>query len=407
MRWLPACALPDRPAKVLVASLILASAISMPLGRISGIALSGDRLMGLAAVVLLVVFLIGGSIRWTRIHLALGLFVAVQLATTVINARAWPRGLLLVTVYVLGFACFALTAHVAAREEIRRFAAQVLIAVGAAVGLIAAVLGLIANLWLPHLWGTARLSLGRSVTTPAWAAYATFSEPNFLGSFLLISLALGLWTLGRRWPELLGILAGIAFSFTRAAWLGMGGLLAAWIWMQRPSRKAILAVLGALVLVFALHGASTGGVALLRRTVTPALTGTDETMKFRGKTNRAMLRSWKARPLVGHGAGAGSRIGARAGRPGRHWAGNLEVHLLHNSGLLGLSAFVLLVGVVAADVLTARRRRDDGWTTRGVPLAAAGVCLLFAYQFTHGLWVMYPYVYLGLLTAELHPGEGP
>jgi len=35
------------------------------------------------------------------------------------------------------------------------------------------------------------------------------------------------------------------------------------------------------------------------------------------------------------------------------------------------------------------------------------VFLLFAFRFTHGRWVMYPYVYPGLLTAELHAKAGP
>jgi O-antigen ligase len=397
-------ALPDPLAKVLVAILVLGSAVSMSLGRIWGISLTGDRLVGLGAVVLLVVAVVGGHVGWTRVHVALGLFVAVQVLTTALNARQWPRGLLLVTVYVLGFACFALTVRVASRAAIRRFATQLLIAVGAAVGFTAGVLGVIANLWVP-LWGTAKLPVGGPADAPAFAASATFVEANLMGSFLLIPLALSLWTMRGGWLGLLGIVTGLAFSFTRAAWVGMGGLVTTWGWTRRPPRRTALTLLGAMVLIFAIHGATTGRLAIVERTVAPALTGSDETLKFRGRTNRAMLRSWKARPLVGHGAGAGSRIGARPDQPGRHWAGNLEVHLLQNSGLLGLSAFVFVVIVLVREVLAARHRRDEGWTARGVPLAAAGVCLLFTYQFTHGLWVMYPYVYLGLLTAELHATE--
>jgi hypothetical protein len=38
-----------------------------------------------------------------------------------------------------------------------------------------------------------------------------------------------------------------------------------------------------------------------------------------------------------------------------------------------------------------------------VPLLASGTALVFAYQFTHALWLMYPYVYLGFLTAATEP----
>ncbi len=50
---------------------------------------------------------------------------------------------------------------------------------------------------------------------------------------------------------------------------------------------------------------------------------------------------------------------------------------------------------------SAARRRGEEWATLGVPLTVAEVFLLFSFQFTHALWLMYPYVYLGLLTAEL------
>jgi hypothetical protein len=36
-----------------------------------------------------------------------------------------------------------------------------------------------------------------------------------------------------------------------------------------------------------------------------------------------------------------------------------------------------------------------------VALLGAGVALLFAYQFTHAMWLTYPYVYLGVLTAAI------
>jgi MYXO-CTERM domain-containing protein len=391
-------------ANALIAVLVLGSAVSMPLVRIWGISLTGDRMVGLIAVALVLVYMCRGRIRWTRIHLALALFVGVQLFTTLLNAWRWPRGLQLVTVYILGFACFALTAHVAAREEARRFAAQLLIAVGAVVGLVAGLLGVAANLWDTQLWGTVRLPVGTPADPPVFSAYVTFLEANFLGSFLLIPLSLSLWSSRSDGPRPLGIVTGIAFSYTRAAWLGMAGILAAWAWRRRPPMKTVVSLLGAIALIFAIQIATTGPGVFLQRTMTPVLTGFDKTVAPRAHTNRTMLRSWRNRPLVGHGAGAGSRIGARRGRAG-HWAGNLEVHLLQNSGLLGLASFLLVVVVVWRSVRAARHRRDEGWITRGVPLAATGVCLLFAYQFTQALWVMYPYVYLGLLTAELHGSE--
>jgi hypothetical protein len=395
------------------AVLILGSAVSMPLFKVAGITLSGDRIVGLAAVAVVLVFAVHPGLRWTRIHGALGLFVATQLGTSLLNARAWPRGMLLVTVYVLGFACFALTAQVTQRADVRGFATRVLVATGAVVGFLAGGLAAVANLSGRPVWGTAFVPMGHKGGPFVFGAYATFLEPNFLGSFLLIPLALQLWAMRaeRRAPFLLsrgglllaGIVTGIVFSCTRAAWIGLLGIAVAWTWSRRPPWTTAAQLFGTIALVFALQIATTGPAAFLQRTVLPFLTGTDSTVTPRASISAAMLHSWLERPLVGHGAGAGNRLTVT--QPDGHilhglWAGNVEVHLLQNSGLLGLAAFLVLAAVMWLEVQRTRRRGGADDTLGG--LAACGVWLLFAFQFTHGLWVMFPYVYLGLLTAAVY-----
>ena len=206
-------------------------------------------------------------------------------------------------------------------------------------------------------------------------------------------------------PRLLGIVAGIVFSCTRASWIGTGGIVLAAVRMRGLTRRMTVSVLGVIVLFFALLIVTIGPDAFLERTGLAFRTGPDITVLYRTRISAVMLRSWLERPLVGHGAGAGERLTLAVPdqRVINHlWAGNVEVHLLQNSGLLGLAAFLLVVGVVWRSVHGAIHRRDAQWTTLGVPLTVAGIFLLFAFQFTHALWLMYPYVYLGLLTAELH-----
>jgi O-antigen ligase len=93
----------------------------------------------------------------------------------------------------------------------------------------------------------------------------------------------------------------------------------------------------------------------------------------------------------------------------RTWVGNLELHVLHDSGppgLLGLG--VLLATVVRRVWRRARAPADPGWREIGAPAAVAGLALLFAYQWSHGMWEMTPYVYLGFLTAVAQPASaGP
>jgi O-antigen ligase len=188
----------------------------------------------------------------------------------------------------------------------------------------------------------------------------------------------------------------------------MGGIVVACARIRPLSRRATLTVVCVIVLAFALLIATSGASAFLQRTVMPFTVTRDNTMEYRVRISAVMLRSWLTRPLVGHGAGAGHLVTLPlpSGRTLQGvWAGNAEVHLLQNSGLLGLAAFVLVVGVVGREVRRAARRRGATWATLGTPLSIAGIFLLFSFQFTHALWLMYPYVYLGLLTAELSADE--
>ncbi len=396
-------------ARILAAVLVIGSAASMPLFKMAGLTFTGDRILGVLAVVIISVRALRAGIRWTPVHLALAAFVAVQVFTTLLNASAWPRGMLLVTVYLLGFACFTLTADIASSAAVRGFTARLLIAVSAVVGLVAGLLAAAGNLWSTPLWGTFALPTNTRGGPIIIAARGIFLEQNFLGSFLVIAFTLYLWQARERvLPPLFGIVAGIVFSFTRASWFGMGGIVLAAVRMGGLTRRMMVSVLGVIVLFFALLLVTAGPDAFLDRTALPVRTGHDVTVAYRTMVSEVMLRSWLERPLVGHGAGAGDRLTLTlpSGRVmGQLWAGNVEVHLLQNSGLLGLAAFLLVIGVVWRSVRGAIRRRDEQWTTLGAPLTVAGVFLLFAFQFTHALWLMFPYVYLGLFAAELHASE--
>jgi hypothetical protein len=112
--------------------------------------------------------------------------------------------------------------------------------------------------------------------------------------------------------------------------------------------------------------------------------------------------------VLGHGAGSVNRMSIVfpiAGWVHRIWNGNVVLFMIHDSGVLGLTA---LLGVVVVIVRQARRTLargvDEETSILIVPLLISGAALCFAYQFTHGLWLMYPYVYLGLLTAVLETG---
>src|SRR5205085_5856455 len=111
-------------------------------------------------------------------------FTAAQLVTAVLAAARWPAGPKFSAVYVLGFACFALTAAWAADPAHRRDLSRIWIAVGGVLGLVGAVLAFVANVLQRNLWGT-----GIAVIVgdrKAYAAKVTIAEWNVYSSFLLV-----------------------------------------------------------------------------------------------------------------------------------------------------------------------------------------------------------------------------
>ncbi len=545
-----------------VGLLLLGSAVTIPLFDVREITFTGDRLLGLAALGGMVVLGVSRRLRWTPLHTALAAFVGIQFLASFANATVWPEGLKFVVIYLLGFACFTVSAAWTADPEIRDKAVREWIVLGGILGVLGSSSAFFSNLLQVRLWGSgmAEMWISQGIRKLVFAARASFAEWNLFGSFLLVPFALALWAWRRgmddRWPSgrtlgWLGALAfGLVFSLTRAAWVSMAGLILLWWWVTRPRWRQLTILLLFIALALVLQAVSiglaplgpifAGGLRMPQHEVTPlsvafdraevgkrspmlpitvhnpgpgavrlgnvslggadrdqfrkpeprdscsgrtlaagetctvflrfrpmtggeknatlivpsaargqkpilvALSGTavgaspageprssyvgslieasplffrvlksvergeDRNLVGRLHISKATIESWRARPLLGHGAGSTNRLSVvLPGRPPlstKPWNGNVALFLLHDSGLLGLGAFLGLLTVVArAGRRPARGERDEAWTTVGVPLLAAGVCLLFAYQFTHGLWSMYPYVYLGLLTGVLYP----
>lgn len=400
--------------------LVVGSAFTSPLLTVGGVTLTGDRVLGLLAVVAVA----GLRVPLMRgpIHVALAVFVGVQIATSVLAANAWPQGLKFVSVYVLGFACFALAAEWARGAEGTRRSASAWITVGAVLGAWATVAAILSALFQAPVWGAA--FTGRLPTTDGtdrflYAGKATFNEWNLLSSFLLVSFALSLWSTrgeadGRTSDPTFrasraGIVGGLVFGLTRAAWIGMGGLAALWLVARRPRWRQLGALLLMIALGFLIQAAAIGASPLRFRVVDAIRTGHDKHLEDRVTIGARTIASWRTGEVFGHGAGSinGVRMYSIVRRPAapqamRPWTGNLVLFVLHDSGLVGLVALLGVLAVVArkgwAAVAGAAGRAAH---PLALPLLGVGVVLLFAYQFTHGLWIMYPYVYLGLLTAVL------
>lgn len=409
--------------------LVAGSAWSAPLGDVGDLTITGDRALGLAAAGVVALLAVRRRLSWTTVHTVLAAFVAIQILTAVINARAWPEGPKFATIYILGFACFALAAECARRPGGARWTAQVWIAVAVVLSVVATISADLSNWYQAVFWGSGS---AQPVFTAAerslFAAKVTFNEWNLFSSFLLIPFSLALWPWhgeaarrGRAVAVLTALVFGLVAGVTRAAWLSMVGIVALW-WRLRRPRPWQIAALGAMLLAALLLQALTLRVLPPWAGLQARLFGQPTNIEHRLIINRVTVDSWLDRPTpgprgpalssrnvwLGHGVGSVNRLSIvfpGGGRLPRVWTGNAVLFVLHDSGLLGLAALLAVLGVVGRRAASIIARGTGGPTSAlTMPLAASGIALCFAYQFTHGLWLMYPYVYLGLLTAVLEPG---
>lgn len=396
--------------------MIFGATWTLPQAGFYGVTFTGDRLLGLVAVGALVVLAIRRRLRWTGVHAALGVFLATQVFTSILNVKERPQGLKFSAIYLLGFACFALAAECSRRQADRRLSVGGWIVAGGIVSAVGTLATVMSQRSQKLLWGS---NLAERLTSPdggrigVFAAQGTFSEHNLFSSFLLVSFPLGLWLWcrdrGRRrlWviASIGAIVFGLAFGLTRAAWLSSAAIVVLWWRTKRPGWPR-LATIGLLFAVaFSLQAAVIGSSPLVFRVLTPVLRAEDVNLRGRALINWATLVSWQKRPLLGYGAGSANDLlvvlpdGTRLPKP---WTANLVLFVLHDSGLLGLGALAALLTVLGfKGWRAARRGAGIEMPPDSVPLLVSGAALLFAYQFTHALWLMYPYVYLGLLTSAI------
>jgi hypothetical protein len=409
------------------------------LGTVAGLTITGDRVLGLVALAVVAVLAARRRLSWTSVHTAVALFVAVQVLTTAINARAWRDGPKFVTIYLLGFACFVLAAEWARGAGGQRWLTNAWIGVGAVVAAFGALTAGLSNVYQRPFWGSGGSQVLFEYTEyerVLFGARATFNEWNLFSSFLLIPFSLALWTWRREAAQhwrlvsaLVAMFFGLVMGVTRAEWLSMLVILALWWRTRRPRSWQVLGVASVLVAACLFQALSLGATPVWAR-----LFEQPSNLVHRMVINAVTVNSWLERPLLdpgaayfgpehvasgtpdtllgttrnvvlGHGAGSVNRLSIEfpvAGVVGRMWNGNMVLFVLHDSGVLGLAA---LLGVLAVIVRRSRRvlasAAGEEIPPALVPLLASGVALCFAYQFTHGLWLMYPYVHLGFLTAVL------
>lgn len=126
------------------------------------------------------------------------------------------------------------------------------------------------------------------------------------------------------------------------------------------------------------------------------------TSSFTGRLTIAKqaLKGWLHRPILGQGSGSyGYVFGAAAGG----WLGNLPLHILFDTGIVGL--MLLLFALVAAGrpaIRALTTAAASSWETTHFVLfglVAGTLALLITYQFTDGTWLGFTWVLFGMLVA--------
>ena len=345
-------------------------------------------------------------------HVGLGLFVLGLTLGSIFNAP--DRNLSLRLTLLVGIAAVLLwlVPLLVRNVGTLRIGLLVLLAVGgieAAIGLLA-----MAN----HLLTGSSLGMQFDWLSGGMVPFGTHWEGNTFGSFVgaAFVLALARWMYApsfrpRWWVYgafvLLTSLA-VFVSSARGAWLGAiagGGVVGLY-----ASRDRVLQVLSGLVLggtlAFTLFqaGAQIAQTPLERvGSLAGLLQGQlDATTLERLYTFELALAGWRSEPIIGRGTGSLGQIHTYLSSALPAWVGNLELHALHDGGILATAGLLLaLLGTVISLVRAIRRtHRADSYVRASlIGLLGACVSLMVAFQATESTWLGYGWFVFGLAWA--------
>ena len=238
----------------------------------------------------------------------------------------------------------------------------------------------------------------------------TLLEPNLLGALsaaALVPLLLRMLDPARhrreRWLTGLAslvLLAALVTSLTRMAWLALlvsFALVLALKGDRRLVRRLVLATAVVVALgAFLLRERLSERMGVTGKITSLSRIDEDPNVRIRLRTYTAALDLWTGAPLGGRGHGAMERMPGTEDKA-MAWVGNLPVHLLADTGVLGLALVLGFVGIVLLRLV--RTWIDAGSSERkGAALERLGALsvLLICSQATETSWLASFWVLFGL-----------
>ncbi len=382
--------------------------------------------IALAIVALFIVYtVVTGRAHWvwpvTTVPLA-G-WLAASLLSSGLNAPQRGHSLILWNKLLLVVATYLIVVNLARWRPLAAIRAQV---TTAAIVSGYAVLAFAAWKLAGTHWGMehAAGNLGQ-----AWLPQGTLREPDILGSFaaagalLALSLAAGAGRIRFRlipsrrwsiWAACAVCVLAVVVSGARTAWLALAACLIVAVFLYLADRGQLLrlipvavlmlAVIGTIVLLRPIQHAlpkfepSQNG-ALIQRLASFDSLNKERDLTVREEIYQNALAHWRQSPILGWGVGAYGESFRYPPPDQVHdgWISNLPIHVLYDSGLIGLLFFAGALVLSAWSGITTWRHSRPASKALLAGLLLGLLALLLAFQATEATWFAYPWVYLGIL----------
>lgn len=391
--------------------LVLGSAAPRYTAKFASLTTKPEHLATIAVFVTIVLVYRHQKTKWILADIVLIGFVLISFVSSVIGSPDRRATLLHSGLFGLVALPYWLMPRLVTTSRRLQFTFGVFLGIGAAE----AIFGIgcwIANRLIGTQLGITRFTYLDNIS----GLHGSQWEPNIFGSYIASCAAMFLFVLlnkGRvKWSRvgLSVTVIAVLLSMARAAWLGLAcASLFAFIASRRNNSEAkrvwrgiLCAIAAASVIVLLVMI-----IAPLRHRVislAPASVLEDTTLIHRVVFTADAIEDIQAKPWLGYGTESFELLwnwDTNEGETGA-WVGNVFIRILHDTGIIGLSAFCMFLWLLLRPAyLNWKLNRYNQIGKIVGALLASQIVLLIAYQFTEATLLTFTWLYFGLISAAV------